>query len=94
MSSAFRNESLRCEFERLTGHSLGSVLPVSALDLLIDQATGHRPAEWLTAQRYMQAFAAFVRECVWTRLPVETRSASGWVPDYPLRSGAGELLPC
>lgn len=94
MVAAFRNDSLRCEFERLTDHSLGSVLPVSALDLLIDQATGHRPAESPTVQRYMQAFAAFVREFVWLRLPVEARLTSGWVPDYPLRSGTGELLPC
>jgi hypothetical protein len=91
---AFHSDELRIQFERLTGHSLNAVLPTSALDVLIDQATGNDLSRSGPAQKYMQAFAAFVRECVWARLPPETRSPGGWVPDYPLLSGAGELLPC
>lgn len=94
LTSAFANSELRSQFERLTGHSFAGVLPTSGLEALIDKAAGHNPAESTVVQRYMQAFAAFVRECVWTRLPLDMRVEDGWVPTYPLRSGAGDLLPC
>lgn len=59
------NRELVANYDRLYGASMSRVvIPRSAIEAMIDDATGFKRDELLK-------FAAFVHECVWTRLPDE-----------------------
>lgn len=53
---------LVAQFDRLTGHHLSTLDARAPLDAMIDDASGRDKAA-------IEAFIAFVWDCVWTRLP-------------------------
>ena len=66
------NPDLMREYRRLTGATLGGNLPVSALDAMIDRATGHDPSA--LDDEEVRAFLTFVRDCIW--LPLVFKGAA------------------
>jgi hypothetical protein len=74
-------KQLLSEFSRLTGHSMQVAVPVTALEALVDEATGFDPALDPRLERSMQAFALFVRDNVWFRLSPDLRAERCWVPE-------------
>lgn len=61
------------QFNRLTGRKLGQRSPKTQLDAMIDKATGFDVVRESENMDDMKAFAEFVRDVVWTRLPPHVR---------------------
>lgn len=69
----FDNAELRAQFNRLYGCSIG-VDRRSAIEKLIDQATGFEPA--VISKDEAHLFIDFVWYCIWIRLPPEAFAES------------------
>lgn len=80
LHSAVQAPELLAQYNRLTGNHLGDSARRTPLERLIDQTSGF---EQTLAQQELEAFgqfALFVKDCVWERLPPETRRGACWVP--------------
>lgn len=60
------------QFNRLTGCQLGQSQNRTALDIMIDDAAGYSGER----DEDMAAFIIFVWDCVWQKLPAETKCVS------------------
>ncbi|KWU23364.1 hypothetical protein [Burkholderia cenocepacia] len=81
---AFNTPGLLADFSRLTGHTTTVAVPSSRLEAMIDEAVGFKPEADPKLARSMEAFALFVREFVWLRLPPTIRAEQCWVPSGTL----------
>lgn len=61
------------QFNRLTGRKLGQRSPKTPIDAMIDKATGYEAVLAAEDAADMKAFAEFVRDVVWNRLPPHVR---------------------
>lgn len=76
---ALDTPGLVSEFERLSGYSLQVNKPQTGLEALIDAATGYKPEASTQLESALRAFCCFIRDFVWTRLPLEARAQQCWV---------------
>lgn len=62
------NDELIAQFNRLTGRNLGQRHPRTAIDSMIDNATGYTALRDAEDQEDMRAFAQFVHDAILSRM--------------------------
>lgn len=70
VSTCISTPELIAEFNRLTGCNLGQSLSRTAIDKMVDEATGYSGER----DEDMAAFVMFVYEYIWIRLAQEGKS--------------------